>query len=83
MAFCALIITAWMPHIPRLAQRVGHHQTARSAHRELGVSWRLGSGVARVDAEGVTLENGERIDAATVVWTAGARASALNAQIPG
>ncbi|WP_220083945.1 hypothetical protein [Stenotrophomonas maltophilia] len=47
------------------------------------MSWRLGSGVARVDAEGVTLENGERIDAATVVWTAGARASALNAQIPG
>ena len=49
---------------------------------ELGVTWKLGSGVAAVDADGVTLESGERIDAATVIWTAGARASALTAQIP-
>ncbi|WMJ68632.1 NAD(P)/FAD-dependent oxidoreductase [Stenotrophomonas sp. 24(2023)] len=49
----------------------------------LGVSWRLGAGVAQVDGSGVTLENGERIEAATVVWTAGARASALTAQVPG
>jgi NADH dehydrogenase len=38
--------------------------------------------VAAVDANGVTLENGERIDAHTVVWTGGARASTLTAQIP-
>ncbi|WP_414440247.1 NAD(P)/FAD-dependent oxidoreductase [Burkholderia sp. 22PA0106] len=50
---------------------------------ELGVRWKLGSGVAFVDAQGVTLANGERIDAQTVVWTAGARASALTAQVPG
>ncbi|NHH83362.1 NAD(P)/FAD-dependent oxidoreductase [Burkholderia gladioli] len=50
---------------------------------ELGVSWKLGSGVAAVDGGGVTLANGERIEAATVIWTAGARASALTAQIPG
>lgn len=50
---------------------------------ELGVSWKLGSGVAAVDAHGVTLENGERIEADTVIWTAGARASSLTAQIPG
>lgn len=61
----------------------GPRPVITQALAELGVSWRLGSGVARVDAEGVTLENGERIDAATVVWTAGARASALTAQIPG
>jgi len=50
---------------------------------ELGVTWKLGSGVAAVDEKGVTLANGERIDADTVIWTAGARASALTAQIPG
>lgn len=50
---------------------------------ELGVQWRLGSGVAAVDANGVTLENGERLEASTVIWTAGARASALTAQVPG
>lgn len=49
---------------------------------ELGVKWKLGSGVAAVDASGVTLENGDRIDAQTIIWTAGARASALTAQIP-
>jgi NADH dehydrogenase len=50
---------------------------------ELGVTWKLGSGVAVVDAKGVTLANGERIDADTVIWTAGARASTLTAHIPG
>lgn len=50
---------------------------------ELGVRWKLGSGVAFVDAQGATLASGERIDAQTVVWTAGARASALTAQVPG
>ncbi|MCI3204280.1 MULTISPECIES: NAD(P)/FAD-dependent oxidoreductase [Pandoraea] len=49
---------------------------------ELGVTWTLGSGVASVDERGVTLENGERIDADTVIWTAGARANTLTAQIP-
>jgi len=49
---------------------------------ELGVKWKLGSGVAAVDAAGVTLENGERIEASTVIWTAGARASKLTAQVP-
>ena len=49
---------------------------------ELGVTWKLGSGVAAIDAGGVVLENGERIDADTVVWTAGARANELTAQIP-
>lgn len=49
---------------------------------ELGVKWKLGSGVAAVDAAGVTLESGERIEASTVIWTAGARASKLTAQVP-
>ena len=60
----------------------GPRPVITQALSELGVAWKLGAGVADVDANGVTLENGERIDAATVIWTAGARASALTAQIP-
>lgn len=60
----------------------GPRPVITQALTELGVTWKLGSGVAAVDAHGVTLENGERIEATTVIWTAGARASALTAQIP-
>lgn len=49
---------------------------------KLGVTWKLGSGVSTIGAQGVTLEDGERIEADTVIWTAGARASELTAQIP-
>jgi NADH dehydrogenase len=54
-----------------------------SASEELGLEWRLNTLVSSVDAQGVTLSNGERIDADTVVWTAGVRASSLTEQIPG
>ncbi|MNT01027.1 NADH dehydrogenase-like protein [compost metagenome] len=60
----------------------GPRPVITQALTELGVTWKLGSGVAAVDATGVTLENGERIEADTVIWTAGARASELTAQIP-
>lgn len=60
----------------------GPRPVITQALSELGVTWKLGSGVAAVDANGVTLENGERIESATVIWTAGARASTLTAQIP-
>jgi NADH dehydrogenase len=60
----------------------GPRPVITQALTELGVTWKLNSGVASVDAQGVTLDNGERIEAATVIWTAGARANALTAQIP-
>ncbi|MGO4308202.1 NAD(P)/FAD-dependent oxidoreductase [Cupriavidus sp. RAF12] len=60
----------------------GPRPVITQALTELGVTWKVGSGVAAVDAKGVTLENGERIEADTVIWTAGARASALTSQIP-
>lgn len=60
----------------------GPRPVITQALTELGVTWQLGSGVAAVDAKGVTLENGQRIDADTVIWTAGARASELTTQIP-
>ncbi|SNY58684.1 NAD(P)/FAD-dependent oxidoreductase [Enterobacter sp. CC120223-11] len=47
------------------------------ASDELGIEWRLNAAVEVVDAGGVTLQDGSRIDAATVVWTAGVQASAF------
>jgi NADH dehydrogenase len=41
--------------------------------RELGVALHLGAAVVELDCDGVTLANGERIDAATVIWAAGLR----------
>ena len=50
---------------------------------EARVKRRLGCRVAGFDAAGVTLADGSRIDAATVVVTIGLRASGLTLQIPG
>jgi NADH dehydrogenase len=49
-------------------------------HR-LGVEAWVGTGVAALDEDGVTLSNGLRIDCATVIWAAGMRAAPLTAQI--
>lgn len=48
-----------------------------------GVEVRTGVRVSAIDATGVTLSSGERIDTHTVMWTAGMRANALATQIPG
>jgi len=54
------------------------------AHRDLedlGVEVRLNTAVTSVDDAGVTLANGERIDAHTVFWGAGNQASPLAKQL--
>ncbi|KAJ5194751.1 uncharacterized protein N7498_008189 [Penicillium cinerascens] len=53
------------------------------ALKDLGIEVKLGSAVAAVDADGVTLESGERIDTRTAIWTAGVRATPLTQQIAG
>jgi NADH dehydrogenase len=53
------------------------------ATQALGVEWVVNAAVAAVDAGGVTLADGRRIEASTVVWTVGVRASSLTEQIPG
>lgn len=53
------------------------------ATSELGVEWLLGTAVTGIDADGVTLSDGQRIEAKTVVWTVGVRASSLTEQIAG
>lgn len=50
---------------------------------ECGVEVRTGAAVIAIDSGGVTTADGQRIDADTVIWTAGSRASPLAAQIPG
>ncbi|MGY1919501.1 NAD(P)/FAD-dependent oxidoreductase [Pseudomonas tolaasii] len=53
------------------------------ASEELGVKWQLKASVVAVDENGVTLDNGQHIEASTVIWTTGVRASSLTEQIPG
>ncbi|MGQ3048324.1 MAG: NAD(P)/FAD-dependent oxidoreductase [Niveispirillum sp.] len=55
----------------------------RDALAETGVEPRAGLRVAAIDAESVTLSNGERIPTQTVIWTAGMRAHPLATQVPG
>ena len=53
------------------------------ASDELGIEWIVGASVTAVDADGVTLADGRRIESQTVVWTAGMRASPLTEQLAG
>jgi len=55
----------------------------REALDELGVEGKAELRVTALDASGVTLSNGERIEAETVIWTAGMRANSLTSQIAG
>lgn len=48
-----------------------------------GVEVITATGAAAIDADSVTTSNGERIETNTVIWTAGARAHPLAAQIEG
>ncbi|SDI08641.1 NADH dehydrogenase [Bradyrhizobium sp. Rc2d] len=60
----------------------GPRPVIENALRELGVETRLGAGVAALDKSGITLSDGERIEAETVIWAAGFRAAPLTQQIP-
>ena len=60
----------------------GPRPVIEDALRKLGVEARLGAGIASLDKSGVTLSDGERIEAETVIWAAGMRAAPLTAQIP-
>jgi NADH dehydrogenase len=53
------------------------------ALNDLEVETRLSTAVGSIDANGVVTSSGERIDALTVVWTAGVEATPLTKQIPG
>ncbi|KAF9023788.1 FAD/NAD(P)-binding domain-containing protein, partial [Hymenopellis radicata] len=53
------------------------------ALQELGVTSYTGESVVAVDASGAVLSSGKRIEAKTVIWTVGVRASTLTEQISG
>lgn len=60
----------------------GPRPVIEQALDELGVVRFLGAAVNSIDANGLTTTTGERIEAKTVIWTAGMRASPLTEQIP-
>ncbi len=71
-------------HAPRIGSDMGVEAmpVIEEALSALGVETRGGVSVVAVDARGATLEGGERIEAATVVWCAGMRAHPLTSAFP-
>lgn len=66
--------------LPDLLPRMGEY--CRELLQKRGVEVCLGALVSRVDADGVELKDGRRIDAVTIVWSAGVRPSPLIASLP-
>lgn len=66
--------------LPDLNERMGAYVAAFLESRGVRVS--LGDLVTRVEATGVDLRSGARIEAATIVWSAGVRPSPLVAGLP-
>ncbi len=67
--------------LPALPERIA--AAAAALLVKLGVTVRAGSRVTAVDATGVHLETGERIDSELVVWAAGVKAPAFLAELDG
>lgn len=61
----------------------GPRPAITQALESLGIEVRLGAAVTGIDADGVRLASGERIETMTAIWTAGMRATALTQQISG
>jgi NADH dehydrogenase len=61
----------------------GIRPTIVEASEHLGIQWILNTTVAAVDANGVTLADGQRIESNTVIWTVGFRANSLTEQVQG
>jgi NADH:ubiquinone reductase (H+-translocating) len=60
----------------------GIRPSITEASEHLGIQWILNNSVLSVDADGVTLADGQRIESKTVIWTVGFRASPLTESIP-
>jgi NADH dehydrogenase len=77
-----VIVVEQAPHIgPDLGPNP--RPVIEEALAECGVEIITGAAVTSISADGVTLSSGERIETNTVVWTAGARANPLAAQVAG
>jgi NADH:ubiquinone reductase (H+-translocating) len=53
------------------------------ALRSLGIEQRTGVDISSIEADGVVLNSGERIEAATLIWCGGMRANPLTEKLPG
>jgi NADH:ubiquinone reductase (H+-translocating) len=53
------------------------------ALRSLGIEQRTGVDISSVEADGIVLNSGERIEAATLIWCGGMRANPLTEKLPG
>jgi NADH:ubiquinone reductase (H+-translocating) len=61
----------------------GPRPVIEQALADCGVEVMTSTGAQAIDSQGVTTTSGEHIEASTVIWTAGARAHPLAAQIEG
>jgi NADH:ubiquinone reductase (H+-translocating) len=68
-----VVLVEMGPHVLAPYHRSLRDYTARSLERR-GVELRLDTAVKAVDADGVELDNGDRIRAGTVIWAAGVTA---------
>lgn len=77
-----VVVVEQAPHIgPDLGPNP--RPVIEEALAECGVEIVAGTAVTAIGADSLTLSTGERIETNTVVWTAGARANPLAAQVPG
>jgi NADH dehydrogenase len=75
-----VILVEGAPHVlPVYPEKLS--ESARHQLETLGVEVVTGTLVSEIDADGVTLSSGRRIDAGTVLWAAGVQASPLGAQL--
>ncbi|GAC1414072.1 MAG: NAD(P)/FAD-dependent oxidoreductase [Candidatus Velthaea sp.] len=63
-----------------LPEGMGRYTARNLAER--GVRLEIGDGVAGIDADGITLQSGRRIETATVVWSAGVRPAPILKDLP-
>ena len=70
---------------PQIAASMGDgiRPSIIEASKALGLEWVLNTSVASVDAGGVTLADGQRIESSTVIWTIGFRANPLTEHVSG
>lgn len=71
-----VVLVEMLPHVLGPFSE-GNRRHAAEALRARNVDLRLGEKIEEVDARGVRLGSGERIDAQTVVWALGVRANPL------
>ena len=66
--------------LPELGEKLGRYAQKKLAERKVEI--RVNTKVASVTADSVTLSDGERIEAATLIWTAGTSANPLLKDLP-